>query len=32
MLIDAECRLVSDPEGDERRFWQGEPDPERIRP
>lgn len=26
MLIDAECRLVSDPEAAERRFWQSEPD------
>lgn len=25
MLIDAQCRLVSDPEGAERRFWQQEP-------
>jgi para-nitrobenzyl esterase len=31
MLLDAECRLVSDPEGAERRFWQSEPDPERVR-
>ena len=33
MLIDAQCRLVSDPEGAERRFWEGERprrDPERI--
>lgn len=30
MLIDAGCRLLPDPEGDERKFWQGEPDPERI--
>ena len=31
MLIDAQCRLVSDPEGEERRFWQREPDTEAIR-
>jgi para-nitrobenzyl esterase len=31
MLIDAECRLVQDPEGDERRFWEGEASPETIR-
>lgn len=24
MLIDAQCELVSDPEGAERRFWQRE--------
>jgi para-nitrobenzyl esterase len=24
MLIDAQCRLVDDPEGEERRFWEGQ--------
>lgn len=31
MLIDADCRVVDDPEGEERRFWQGEAGSERIR-
>ncbi len=26
MLIDAQCRLVSDPEGEERRFWESQPE------
>ncbi|MEO6360929.1 MAG: carboxylesterase family protein [Sphingomicrobium sp.] len=30
MLIDAQCTLVPDPEGAERRFWQSQPDPERV--
>ncbi|QUD90619.1 carboxylesterase/lipase family protein [Phenylobacterium montanum] len=31
LLIDAECRVESDPEGEERRFWQARPDAEQIR-
>lgn len=31
MMIDAQCRVVDDPESAERRFWQGEPDATAIR-
>jgi len=30
MLIDAQCRVVDDPESEERRFWQSQPNAERI--
>jgi para-nitrobenzyl esterase len=30
MLIDAQCRVVDDPEGEERRFWEKEPNAQQI--